>query len=717
MNIKKTLILLVIIILAVLLYTLGINEYLNLNTLKSFQNEWTEAYQARPIEIISLYFIMYVAVTGLSLPGATLMTLVGGALFGTALGTAIISFASTIGATIAFLLSRYFFKDWVQKKFSKQLVTINEGIEKEGNYYLFTLRLVPLFPFFIINLVMGLTPIKTFSFYWVSQVGMFLGTLVYVNAGTQLAKLDSLSGILSPALIVSFSLIGLLPLVTKKITQLINSRKVYKKYKSQKPDSFDQNLVVIGGGAAGLVSSYIASAVKAKVTLIEQNKMGGDCLNTGCVPSKSLIHTSALMHNMNNAENLGINNVSYECNFAEVMSRVQRVIRQIEPHDSVERYRDLGVECISGQAKIISPWCVEVNGKKITTKNIVIASGAEPAMPGIPGLKEANAINSDTVWQLKALPKRMVIMGGGPIGSELSQCFSRLGSEVTIVEMLPRVLIREDEEVSDFVEQAFHQDGIRVLASHKVKSVSVRDSENGKEKILHCEFNGQDLEIPTDEILVAVGRKARVENMGLENLGIELNNNGALRVNEYMQTRYPNIYACGDVAGPYQFTHVAAHQAWYAAVNSLFGVFKKFRVDYSVIPWCTYTNPEVARVGLNEQEAREQGIDYEVTRFGIDDLDRAIVDGEDKGFIKVLTVPEKDKILGVTIVGHHAGDIIAEYVLAMKHGLGLNKILETIHIYPTMAEANKYVAGEWKRNHTSEKLLQYLKRFHNWRLG
>jgi len=716
LNIKKPLILLIIIILAVLLYTLGINEYLNLGTLKSFQNEWAEAYQARPIEIISLYFIIYVVITGLSLPGATLMTLVGGALFGTALGILIISFASTIGATFAFLLSRYFFKDWVQKKFSKQLATINEGVEKEGSYYLFTLRLVPLFPFFIINLVMGLTPIKTLSFYWVSQVGMFLGTIVYVNAGTQLAKLDSLSGILSPALIVSFSLLGLLPLVTKKITELINSRKVYKKYNSVKPDSFDQNIVVIGGGAAGLVSSYIASAVKARVTLIEQNKMGGDCLNTGCVPSKSLIHTSALINNMNNAENLGINNVSYECNFAEVMSRVQRVIRKIEPHDSVERYRDLGVECISGQAKILSPWCVEVNGKKITTKNIVIASGAEPAMPGIPGLKEANAINSDTVWQLKALPKRLVIMGGGPIGSELSQCFARLGSEVTIVEMLPRVLIREDEEVSDFVEQAFHQDGIRVLTSHKVISVSVRDSENGKEKILHCEFNGQDLEIPTDEILVAVGRKARVENMGLEDLDIELNNNGTLRVNEYMQTRYPNIYACGDVAGPYQFTHVAAHQAWYAAVNSLFGIFKKFRVDYSVIPWCTYTNPEVARVGLNEQEATEQGIDYEVTRFGIDDLDRAIVDGEDKGFIKVLTVPEKDKILGVTIVGHHAGDIIAEYVLAMKHGLGLNKILGTIHIYPTMAEANKYVAGEWKRNHTSEKLLQYLKRFHNWRL-
>lgn len=713
MNTKKSIILATAITLAILFYVLGINEYLNLETLKTLQAEWSDAYQAKPLKVIALYFIIYVAVTSLSLPGAALMTLLGGALFGVVKGTAIISFASTIGATIAFLLSRYLFRDWVQKKFSRQLITINEGVEREGNYYLFTLRLVPLFPFFIINLVMGLTPIKTLHFFWVSQVGMFLGTVVYVNAGTQLAKLDSLSGILSPTLIISFSLLGLLPLITKKILSFFNTGKVYKKYNHTKPKSFDRNLVVIGAGSAGLVSSYIASAVKAKVTLIEQNKMGGDCLNTGCVPSKSLIRTANLINDIHKAEKLGLKSNVYEYDFSEVMSRVQRVIKKIEPHDSVERYTQLGVECISGQAKIISPWLVEVNGNSISTKNIIIASGAEPLMPPIPGLDQVAAINSDTVWALKALPKRLVVMGGGPIGCELSQCFARLGSEVTLIEMMPRVLIKEDSEVSRHVEQQFQQEGIRVLTGYKVKSVS----SNEAEKKLLCEHNDEEVEIPFDEILVAVGRKTRVQNMGLEELGIELNLNGTVTVNEYMQTRFPNIFACGDVAGPYQFTHVASHQAWYAAVNSLFGIFKKFKVDYSVIPWCTFTSPEVARVGLNELEAKEKNIDYEVTQFGLDELDRAIVDGEDTGFIKVLTVPGKDKILGVTIVGYHAGDTIAEYVLAMKHGIGLNKILGTIHIYPTMAEANKYVAGEWKRNHTSAKLLSWLERFHRWRLS
>lgn len=713
MNSKKIIILVCLTLAVLLFYTQGVHDYLKLETLKALQSGWSEAYQARPLKIIAIYFVIYVAVTGLSLPGAALMTLLGGALFGVVQGTIIISFASTIGATIAFLLSRYLFRDWVQEKFSRQLVTINHGIEREGNYYLFTLRLVPLFPFFMINLLMGLTPIKAFHFFWVSQVGMLLGTLVYVNAGTQLASLESISGILSPTLIISFSLIGFLPLIAKKIVSFFDARKVYKKYKGLKPKSFDRNLVVIGAGSAGLVSSYIASAVKAKVTLIEQAKMGGDCLNTGCVPSKSLIRISNLIYEMSQAERLGLKNNTSDYDFSDLMSRVQQVIKKIEPHDSVERYSQLGVECISGEAKITTPWEVEVNGRRISAKNIIIASGAEPLMPPIPGLKQVAAVNSETVWALKALPKRLVVMGGGPIGCELSQCFARLGSEVSLVEMTPRVLIKEDVDVSAYVEQQFQKESIRVLTDHKVKSVA----RHGMEIKLLCEHKGSTVEILCDQILVAVGRKARVDNMGLEELGIELNTNGTLAVNEYMQTRFPNILACGDVAGPYLFTHVAAHQAWYAAVNSLFGIVKKFKVDYSVIPWCTFSDPEVARVGLNEQEAKAQGIAYEVTRFAIDDLDRAIVDGEDKGFIKVLTVPGKDKILGVTIVGHHAGEIIAEYVLAMKHRIGLNKILGTIHIYPTMAEANKYVAGEWKRNHTSAKLLNWLERFHHWRLG
>ena len=712
MDIKKILILVVVIFLAIVLYKLGLNEYLNLNALKSFQTEWTEAYHQKPAEIIAIYFLIYVVVTGLSLPGATLMTLVGGAMFGLAMGVLIISFASTIGATIAFLLSRYLFRDWVQTKFARQLLAVNEGIEKEGSYYLFTLRLVPLFPFFIINMVMGLTPIKTFSFYWVSQVGMFLGTIVYVNAGTQLAKLDGVAGILSTELIISFSLIGLLPLVTKKLVDFINARKIYKPYQDSRPNQFDTNLVVIGGGAAGLVSSYIASAVKAKVTLVEQGKMGGDCLNTGCVPSKSLIRAASLLNDIKTAENLGLKNISYECHFSEVMLRVRQIVKEIEPHDSVERYTELGVECISGHAKITSPWCVEVNGNKINTKNIIIASGAEPFVPDIPGIDKVSILTSDNIWNLESLPRRLAIMGGGPIACELGQCFARLGSEVTIVEMLPEILSKEDNEVSKFLESLLLNEGVKILTKHEVIEIAG----NGEERKLICNCNGEKTEIACDQLLVAVGRKARVNSMGLEELGIEFNTDATIKVNEFMQTCYPNIYACGDVAGPYQFTHVASHQAWYAVVNSLFGIVKKFRVDYSVIPWCTFTDPQVARVGLNEKEAQSRDLDYEVTRFELKDLDRAIIEGKKEGFIKVLTVPGKDKILGVTVVGYKADDMLAEFVLAMKHGIGLNKLLSTLHIYPTMMEANKYVSGEWKKSTSSDYLLSWIERFHQWRL-
>ncbi|WP_069472388.1 dihydrolipoyl dehydrogenase [Candidatus Marithrix sp. Canyon 246] len=613
--------------------------------------------------------------------------------FGVVTGTILVSFASTIGASLAFLVSRYLFKDLIQSRFTQQLASINEGVKKDGAFYLFALRLVPAFPFFIINLVMGLTPIKTWTFYWVSQVGMFAGTIVYVNAGTQIAQLDSLAGIVSPEIILSFALLGVFPLIAKKFIEYL-----------KKPKHFDTNLVVIGAGAGGLVSSYIAAAVKAKVTLIEKHKMGGDCLNTGCVPSKALLRSAKMLSYMKRASEYGFKNASVEFEFAEVMERVQRVIKQIEPHDSVERYSKLGVDCIQGEATITSPYTVEVNGKQITTRNIIIASGGRPFVPPIPGLEESGYLTSDTIWNLRTLPKTLVILGGGPIGCELAQAFARLGSKVIQIQRAKHIMVREDTEVSEIIEAKFAKEGIKVLTSHKALRV--------EEKQLICEHEGKEVSIAFDEILVAVGRAANT--MGLEKLGIKLTARGTVAVDQYMRTNIPTIYACGDVAGPYQFTHTAAHQAWYAAVNALFGKFKKFKVDYSVIPWTTFTDPEVARVGLNEQDAKRQGIKYEVTKYGIDDLDRAIADEEAHGFVKVLTKPGKDKILGVTIVGHHAGDLIAEYIQAMKWGIGLNKVLGTIHIYPTLTEANKYAAGEWKRAHTPAKVLKWVEKYHAW---
>jgi len=711
MNLKKLLLAAVVLALLTVFFTFDLGQYFSLEFFKSQQAGIDAYYRAKPWQTALAYFLIYVAVTGLSLPGAALMTLAGGAVFGLLWGTVIVSFASTIGATLAFLVSRFLLRDVVQGRFGDSLKAVNEGIKKDGAFYLFTLRLVPAFPFFVINLAMGLTPIRTLSFLFVSQIGMLAGTIVYVNAGTQLAKLESLSGILSPGLIASFTLLGIFPLLARKAVQLIKGRKTLSKYK--KPKRFDRNLVVIGAGAAGLVTAYIAAAVKAKVTLIEKDKMGGECLYRGCVPSKALLRSAKFLAQVRRAGEFGFKSASADFEFADVMARVQRVIKAIEPHDSAERYTRLGVECLAGEARITSPYTVEVNGRTLSTRNIVIATGARPFVPPIPGIEDTDYLTSDTVWELRELPARLLVLGGGPIGCELAQAFARLGSTVTLVQRAPRLMTREDPEISALVRRRFEREGIEVRTDHRPKEF--RTENNGR--VLVCEHEGDEVHVGFDQLLLALGRKANTEGYGLEELGIGTNERRTIEVNEYLQTAYPNIYVCGDVAGPFQFTHTAAHQAWFAAVNSLFGGFKKFKADYSVIPWATFTDPEVARVGLNEQEAREKNIAYEVTNYGIDDLDRAIADEEAHGVVKVLTVPGKDRILGVTIVGEHAGDLIAEYVAAMRHGLGLNKILGTIHIYPTLAEANKYAAGEWKRAHAPQTLLRWLQRYHRWRLG
>ncbi|MDH3690702.1 MAG: FAD-dependent oxidoreductase [Gammaproteobacteria bacterium] len=711
MNNTKVLLLLVLAAVAAAFFLFDLGEYFTLEYFKTQQSAIDAYRQAQPWMSASFFFLLYVAVTGLSLPGAVIMTLVGGAIFGLIWGTVIISFASTIGATVAFLVSRFLLRDMVQEKFASNLTAINEGIKKDGAFYLFTLRLIPAFPFFLINLLMGLTPIRTLVFWIVSQIGMLPGTIVYVNAGTQIAKLESLGGILSPGLIGSFALLGLFPLITRKTLEFIQTRKVLRMY--DKPNKFDRNLIVIGAGSAGLVAAYIAAAVKSKVTLIEKHKMGGDCLYTGCVPSKALIRSAKFLSHVKRAEQFGFKSANVDFDFADIMDRVQRIIQTIEPHDSVERYTKLGVECIQGEANMTSPYAVDVNGKTLTTRSIVIAAGAHPFVPPIPGVEEVGYVTSDTVWELRELPKRLVVLGGGPIGSELVQCFARFGSNVTQIEMLPRILSREDPEVSEMVTKQFRAEGIEVLVDHKAKEFRI---ENG-ERIVVCEHQGEDIRVGFDELLVAVGRVANTTGYGLEELGIDLSKQRTVAVNDFLQTKYPNIYACGDVAGPYQFTHTAAHQAWYASVNALFGGLKKFRADYSVIPWATFTDPEVARVGLNELEAQEKGVKYEVTTYKIEELDRAIADEEAHGIVKVLTVPGKDRILGVTIVGEHAGDLIAEYIIAMRQKVGLNKILSTIHIYPTLAEANKYAAGEWKRAHAPAGLLRWVERFHTWRRG
>ena len=688
-------------------FALGLQHQFSLEVLKARQHDLAAFRHAHPVWLAAGFFLVYVAFTALSLPAATLLTLAVGAVFGLLEGTVLVSFASSIGATLAFLASRFVLRDAVQQRFGKRLSTINEGVQREGGFYLFTLRLVPLFPFFVVNLVMGLTTLSVHTFYWVSQLGMLAATVVYVNAGTQLASLDSLSGILSLRIIGSFVLLGVFPLLARWIVQWFKARRVYAKW--PKPKKFDRNLVVIGAGSAGLVSAYIAATVRAKVTLVEKHEMGGDCLNTGCVPSKALIHAAKLVAQARGAKLAGVDAGDVRVDFRAVMERVQRAVATVAPHDSVERYAALGVDVRRGHARIVSPWVVEVDGQRISTRAIVIASGAEPFVPPIKGIEDAGYLTSDTLWQLRELPRRSLVMGGGPIGCELAQAFARLGSRVTQVEAMDRLLLREDDEVSAFVRSRLVDDGVDVRTGHKAVAVE----KDGDGRVLVCEAGDKRVRLPYDQLLVAVGRKPRTTGFGLEALGIPAER--TVETDAYLATLYPNIYACGDVAGPYQFTHTAAHQAWYAAVNALFGQFKRFRADYSVIPAVTFVDPEVARVGLNEREAKQQEVAYEITRYALDELDRAITEDRPQGFIKVLTPPGKDRILGATIVGAHAGEMLAEFVLAMRHGLGLEKILGTIHAYPTWAEANKYAAGNWKKAHAPERALGALARYHTWR--
>jgi pyruvate/2-oxoglutarate dehydrogenase complex dihydrolipoamide dehydrogenase (E3) component/uncharacterized membrane protein YdjX (TVP38/TMEM64 family) len=695
-----------------------LHRYLTLEALKSGQSAFEMMRTQSPWLTALGFFAAYLLITALSLPGAAIMTLASGALFGFAAGTAIVSFASTLGATLAFLISRYLLRDTVQRRFGDRLRAVNEGVRRDGAFYLFTVRLIPVFPFFLVNLLWGLTPMRVGAFYWVSQIGMLPGTLVYVNAGTQLGRIEHLTDVASPQLLLSFALLGIFPWFARKIVRWVRRRRLYSRW--PRPKRYDRNLIVIGAGAAGLVSAYVAAAVRAKVTLVEANKMGGDCLNTGCVPSKALIRTAKLAHQMREADRFGIERNEPRFNFKAVMARVHTIIRAVEPHDSVERYSKLGVEVLRGYGRLIDPWTVEIElndggTRRLTTRSVVIASGARPFVPPLPNIEETGYVTSDTLWErfanLEHAPKRLVVLGGGPIGCELSQCFARLGSQVTQVEMAPRLITREDEDVSAFARAVLERDGVTVLTSHT--AVRCEKSTEGNFLLVECESTQR--RIPFDSLICAIGRVARLEGYGLEALGIPTKK--TIIADAYLETLFPNIFAAGDVAGPYQFTHTAGHQAWYATINALFGHLKRFRADYSAVPWTTFIDPEVARVGLNEQEARDKGIAYEVTRYDLRELDRALTDSAAEGFVKVLTVPGKDRILGVTWVGEHGGELLAEYVLAMKHGLGLNKILGTIHTYPTLAEANKYVAGEWRRQHTPERLLTWVERYHAWRRG
>ena len=708
MNGKKILLALLILGILVSLKIYGFEEFLSLEFLKEQQGRLQFLYRQNPFYFLAIFSLIYIFSTGLSLPGAAILSLAAGAIFGLFVGVPLISFSSTLGATLSFLISRFLLRGRMEGMFSRQLVVINRGVEKEGAFYLFTLRLIPAFPFFMVNILMGLTRMKTLPFFFVSLVGMLPGTIIYVNAGQHLSRLRSPDDILSPSLLFSLVLLGLFPLLTKKFLEYVGRQRCYRSFK--KPSHFDYNMVVVGGGAAGLVTSYLCTSLKARVAVIEKNKMGGDCLNTGCVPSKTLLKSASLIARARECQKYGIEKMEVSFDFFQIMERVKNAIKKIEPHDSVKRYKKLNVDCFAGEAEIISPWEVRINDRILTTAHITIATGATPFIPPIPGIECADVVTSDTLWNLKELPRQFVILGAGAIGVEMAQAFCRLGSQVTIVQRSSRILSREDGDISEELAHQLTTEGVRILVGHsplRFESNTLIVQNEKKESV----------RLPFDKVLVALGRTPRVRGFGLEKLGVRLRQNSTIEANSWMQTNYPNIWVCGDVTGPFQFTHTAAHQAWYCAINALFGRFKKFKVDYSAIPKTIYTDPEIATVGKNEQECQSLEVPYEVTLYHLNNLDRAITDGEERGFIKVLTRPKTDKIIGATIVGPRAGELILEFVVAMKHNFGLNVILGTVHPYPTFGEANKYVAGQWRQSHKPKRLLKIVEKYHTWNRG
>ncbi|QAY78328.1 FAD-dependent oxidoreductase [Sphingosinicella sp. BN140058] len=706
----RLIVLLLVVALAVAFFLSPLRDWLTLARLKDSREAIQALIAAQPLAAAAAFFLLYVAVTALSLPGAAILTLAAGALFGLWEGLFLASFASALGASLSFLGARYLLRDWVTRRFGARLRAIDEGIDQDGIFYLLTLRLNPAIPFFLINLGMGLTGMRLLTYWLVSQIGMLPGTFVYVNAGTQIGRIESSGDILSGGLLGAFVLLSLFPLLAKGIVGWLRKRRVYKGW--TKPKRFDRNLIVIGAGAGGLVTSLIGATVRAKVTLIEAGEMGGDCLNTGCVPSKALIASAKVAHAARDGGRFGVHASDVRIDFRAVIERVHEAIRIIAPADSVERYSGLGVDVRQGHARIIDPWTVEIDGgERLTARAIVIAAGGTPFVPDLPGLAASGYLTSDTMWErLRGrddVPRRILILGGGPIGTELAQAFARLGAQVVQIEHGPRLLSKEDPEVSTLVEDRLRADGVDIRTG--CKAVRVED------KVLVAECGGAEVRLEFDELIVAVGRRARLTGYGLEELGVDID--ARPLVNPWLETRFPNIYAVGDVTNTMQFTHLAAHHAWYAAVNALFGSVRRFKLDVSVLPWVTYTDPEVAHVGHNEQSAAEAGVAYETHRYDLSHLDRAVSDGARDGFVKLLVQPGKDRILGATIVGANAGETLAEIVLAMRHGLGLNKILATIHAYPTMAEANKYAAGEWKKAHKPEWALALAERWHRRRRG
>jgi pyruvate/2-oxoglutarate dehydrogenase complex dihydrolipoamide dehydrogenase (E3) component/uncharacterized membrane protein YdjX (TVP38/TMEM64 family) len=697
---------------------------------------------------------VYILACVLFIPGS-LLTLGAGFVFGIVVGTITVSIASTLGATAAFLLGRTLARPWIEARVAHRpkFRALDEAVRRQGFKIVLLTRLSPIFPFNLLNYTFGLTRVSLRDYILASWIGMLPGTVMYVYLGTTLKTLADLAAGNVPTSVGQQVLFGAGLVATVAVTVLITrlARKALQEaippptrqteplahgdlampntvqvlpddvhnqtlvanvhprdWVNPQPQS-RYNLVVIGAGTGGLVCAAGAAGLGARVALVEKHLLGGDCLNVGCVPSKALLRAARAYADVRDAAGFGVTvPPGAKVDFPAVMERMRRLRAGISPNDSAARFHSLGVDVFLGAAHFTGPDAVEVNGQTLRFARAVIATGGRPIQPPIPGLAEAGFQTNETIFSLMELPRRLAVIGAGPIGCELVQAFARFGSQTFLVGKQPQILPREDPDAAQLVETALQHDGVQLLLGHDLRRVE----RSGGERVLCLESPHGPKEIRVDDILVAVGRVPNVDGLNLEAAGVAHDSRIGVQVDDRLRTTSPRIYAVGDVCSRYQFTHAADAMARLAIQNALF--FGGARLSALTIPWCTYTDPEIAHVGLYERQAQEQGIAVQTLTQPLDGVDRALLDGETAGFVRVHLRRGTDKILGATIVARHAGDMISELTLAMTGGLGLRTPARTIHPYPTQAEAIKKVADAYNRTRLTPFVKRMLDKWMAW---
>ncbi len=696
-----------------------------------------------PAAVAAAYAVLTVAM----IPGSAL-TIGSGLIFGFWKGFAVVTVGANLGALGAFLLARTLFRERAEAlaRGQKTFRAVDSAIAREGFRIVLLLRLSPVFPFTVLNVLLGVTGISAASYVLANLIGMLPGTLMFVYLGT---LGEAAAGTQSLGQTV-LRIVGLAATVVVTVVITRIARRALKAAsldgganpgvapeaapvgagaKTIPGDAYDQallasvkptahvnpipqdryNLVVIGAGTAGLVTAAGGAGLGAKVALIEKHMFGGDCLNVGCVPSKGIIRAGRAAAAVREAGAFGIRLAGEpRIDFAATMERMRRLRAGIAPHDSVKRFSELGIDVYLGEGRFTGPDEIEVGGNKLRFQAAVIATGARATFPRIPGIEEVEPLTNENVFTLTELPRSLILLGAGAIGCEMAQTFRRLGSEVTIVIRGNRIMTREDPDAALIVQRKFEQEGIRVLTGSAIK----RAEKRGGKKVIVIERDGSEESVEADQILIGMGRAPNVEGLGLSAAGIAYGTEG-VTVDANMRTTNPRVFAAGDICSRLKFTHAADAQARIVLRNALF--FGRARATDLVIPWCTYTDPEIAHVGCYEKEARDRGLAVTTFTVPLEDVDRAILDGETEGFGRIHLKSGTDRILGATVVASHAGDMIGELTMAIQNGLGAGKLASVIHPYPTQGEVVRKLGDAYMRTKLTPGVKRIMARILRWR--